>query len=135
MPATTPVNPNWTPPKRPVPEVAPGQAYGLITCIPADEIPDPRAQRVTIAWGAWLPFVEEVLLRLECTPRSEALRIPFASEKLAHRAYCALTNYGTRNRIPGLIEARRVTRYLFVRRGEKWGKYPDPEHATLAPQK
>lgn len=121
---------NWSP-ESTAPEIEPGAAYGAIRCVPANEIPDRGRCGVRVPRDFWLSLNREVLLRLEQTPRKEALRIPFANQKLAQRGVRSIYNYTLRNLGDGLIEVYQREAVVYVRRGKNWGKLPSPDLAAL----
>ncbi len=118
---------NWSPEKS-APEIEPGAAYGMIRCVAAKDIPE----RIRVPWGFWTNLNREILLRLEETPRKEALRIPFASFELARRAYHSINNEAYRRMAVEAIEVRQVENVIYVRRGKNWGKESDPDLAALS---
>ena len=122
----------WSP-KKSAPAVPDGCAWGRITCVPADHVPDQPTMRVP--WGFWQSLIDDVFLRLECTPRSEKLHVPFASIQLAQRAYHTLRNrIDTQNRDVEIEPAYyEKVPALYIRRGATWGKNTkvDPELESL----
>lgn len=125
------VSPNWAPEKETL-AIEPGADYGTIQCVPAEDMPDFRKQINKVPRGFWTPLIDDLLLRLEQTPRREALLIPFASRELARRAYHSITNEALRRVGLSAVEVRRQGSMLYVRRGENWGKTENPVLAALA---
>lgn len=119
---------NWAPEKS-EPEIEPGAVWGRITCVDAQNMPPKRDYTKRLPIGFWTPLVEELFLRLNCTPSREALRIPFASKELARRAYHAV-RLGFRDRYGGdLIDLRRDESVLFIRRSSTWRMYNERSSA------
>lgn len=112
--------PSWRPDPKPIPEVPDGAVWGRITCIPADEMPIKWDNAKRMPYGFWTPLVEELELRLDCTPQREALRIPFATRELARRAYNAIRFWFKDNRGDGAVELRRDGKVIFIRRSTTW---------------
>ncbi len=116
----SPHSSRWSPSKPEQPDVPNGCAWGRITCVPADHKGDVAEDK--LPWGFWVPLVEEVFLRLECTPRSEKLRVPLASPVLASRFYHTLMDRQLRHDLS--IELELATKEdvpaVYVRRGTSW---------------
>ncbi len=122
---------NWAPEKS-EPEIEPGEVYGAIQCVPITDIPKRARSKHRIQRGFWLIFMEEILLRLEQTPRKEALRIPFANEVIARRAVQSIWNIADRTVGEGLIETYRRGKVLYIRRGKNWNEKSDSALAALS---
>lgn len=127
--------PNWSPPKngQSVPD---GHAWGHITCVPADYVPQRKPRRepaVSLPRGFWCALVRELVLRLERTP-SEQLRIPFANRDLASRAYSALIYHFRVNAVDVIMQTGfyESPPALYVRRGPAWTKHAPSESERTA---
>lgn len=94
--------------------------WGAIKEIPASEMDAMHKGRYV-----WLALWQEILLRLEKTPASKALEIPFNDDKTAQRASQAFYNAAKSHQLDVIIRTRKDGnggRIIYVRRGPTWGK-------------
>lgn len=96
-----------------------GKPWGPVREVNSSDIPT-KARRA--ARGQWDDLGDELILRLERTPRSCALEIPFENERQAHCAYLALYKYFMKYLGKGAVEVTRrdASTTLYVRRGQRW---------------
>jgi hypothetical protein len=125
--------PNWSPSKngRDVPQ---GHAWGRITCVPADYIPKRKRPQLHVPRNFWRSLLDEVLLRLEQTPRSQKLHIPFANVAIARRAYAAFRHHIFYQHLCVDMETayHESPPALYVRRGPAWTKHAPSESERTA---
>ena len=98
----------------------PTTLWGTFVEVPASQLPTtfhlPRA--------VWDALYAEVSLRLERTPASKALALPFKNFNLVQRAHVALRLRANRDRGQQAISFRQQKEppVLYMRRGPNWSK-------------
>jgi len=91
--------------------------------VPALEFPETN---VMMKDNPHFALLVDVYLRLEQTPRSKAIAVPFDTDRDARRAVASLIRLAKSRVGEGHIEFRRAVRdgvpVVYVRRGPNWGK-------------
>lgn len=105
-------------------------AYGPVECIrkrdiPPVDCPGPDPAKM-LPRGFWRDLANDLLLRLEKTPRHEALKVTFASAVLCHRARMTLNYHFIKRLGRGAVSLAKRPRHdppaLYIWRGPSYHK-------------